>query len=98
MPQEDYAKLCAVTIDMMDALTADLDEIRGGASKSDCLAWLLEVDWTSISLNAFAGSATGGVFVAACKGVGMAQCVTLLGLYWQDFTPLDLTVMLQVSC
>jgi hypothetical protein len=32
MPQEDYAKLCAVTIDMMDALTADLDEIRGGTS------------------------------------------------------------------
>lgn len=31
VPQEDYAKLCAVTIDMMDALSADLDEIRGGA-------------------------------------------------------------------
>ncbi len=37
MPQEDYAKLCAVTIDMMDALTADLDEIRSGASESDRL-------------------------------------------------------------
>lgn len=70
--EDDYCKLFSITLQMMDALAADLDEVRSGV-----------------------------VFLAACKGIGMAQYVQISSIVRRNavvYNALDVQLAAPSAC